>query len=110
MKFIKLNDGNTMPVMGTGFYQVKSADCKGIISSAISSGYRSFDTANAYFNEVAVGEAIRQCGVARENIFITSKLWTSDYGEDKTPTAVDATLRRLGVDYIDLLLLHQEYG
>ncbi|MBQ8435454.1 MAG: aldo/keto reductase [Oscillospiraceae bacterium] len=110
MKRIKLNDGNSMPVIGMGFYQVKSENCNNIIVSAIDSGYRSFDTANAYFNEVAIGKAVSDSGVKREDIFITTKLWTSDYGLEKTPAAIDATLRRLNVDYIDLLLLHQEYG
>lgn len=110
MKHITFNDGNVMPILGMGFYKVKSKDCADMILPAIKAGYRSFDTANAYFNEVAIGEAIASSGVNREEIFLTTKLWTSDYGLEKTPAAIDATLKRLKMDYIDLLLLHQQYG
>jgi diketogulonate reductase-like aldo/keto reductase len=110
METITLNSGARMPQFGIGVYQVRSADCGPALAAAFAAGYRSVDTANAYLNERAVGEAIRDSGLPREEIFLTSKLWPPDYRYDKAVRAIDGTLRRLGTGYIDLLLLHQQYG
>jgi diketogulonate reductase-like aldo/keto reductase len=107
---LTLNNGTRIPQLGIGVYQVRSADVGPALASAFQAGYRSIDTANMYRNEVAVGAAIRRSSLAREDIFLTTKLWSSDYGYTKTPSAIDRTLKRLDTDYIDLLLLHQQYG
>lgn len=105
-----LNDGRQIPALGMGVYQVPSADVGAAMARAFEVGYRAIDTANIYLNERAVGKAIRDSGLAREDVFLTSKLWPSDYGYSKTPGAVDRTLKRLDTDYVDLLLLHQQYS
>lgn len=110
METLTLNNGTRIPQLGIGVYQVRSADVGPALASAFQAGYRSIDTANMYRNEVAVGAAIRRSSLAREDIFLTTKLWSSDYGYTKTPSAIDRTLKRLDTDYIDLLLLHQQYG
>ncbi|MGC5221542.1 aldo/keto reductase [Micromonospora sp. DT81.3] len=110
MESITLNSGARMPQLGIGVYQVRSADCGPALASAFAAGYRSVDTANAYLNERAVGEAIRNSGLPREDVFLTSKLWPPNYPYEKAVAAIDGTLRRLATDYIDLLLLHQQYG
>lgn len=110
METFILNNGYQMPKLGIGVYRVPSAEVGPTLARAFEVGYRSIDTANMYRNERAVGNAIRASGRTREDIFLTTKLWSSDYGYTKTPAAIDRTLRRLGTDYVDLLLLHQQYG
>jgi len=107
---ITLNSGARMPQLGIGVYQVSSADCGPALADAFAAGYRSVDTANAYLNERAVGEAMRDSGLQREEIFLTSKLWPPDFRYDRAVVAIERTLKRLGTDYVDLLLLHQQYG
>ncbi|WP_344067235.1 aldo/keto reductase [Microbacterium pumilum] len=107
---ITLNNEAQIPQLGIGVYQVRSADCGPALACAFDVGYRSVDTANAYLNERAVGAAIRDSGLSREDIFVTSKLWPPDFRYDKAVVAIDRTLARLGTGYVDLLLLHQQYG
>lgn len=100
-----------MPILGFGIYQVPDlAECERVVSDAISVGYRSIDTAQAYMNEEAVGNAIRKSGIAREEFFITTKIWISNYGYEKAKASLDASLAKLQTDYIDLVLLHQPFG
>ncbi len=100
-----------MPILGFGVYQVPDlAECERVVSEAISVGYRSIDTAQAYMNEEAVGNAIRKSGIAREEFFITTKIWISNYGYEKAKASLDASLAKLQTDYIDLVLLHQPFG
>lgn len=96
-----------MPALGLGVYQSSPAETTFAVRTAIETGYRLVDTAAAYFNEKQVGEGIRQSGIKRSEIFVTTKLWISDYGTKETLTAFDASLRRLGTDYVDMYLLHQ---
>lgn len=109
--YITLNNGVKIPQMGLGVYMIMGDDttCEACLE-AFRQGYRHIDTAHAYQNERGVGEAIRESGIPREEIWITSKLWPSEYGEGKTMNGVDKMLDRLGTDYIDLLLLHQQFG
>jgi len=110
MNTVTLNNGEQIPQLGIGVYLVKSADCGPALARAFQVGYRLVDTANSYLNERAVGAAIRDSGVPREDIFLTSKLWPPNYRYDKAVPAIESTLKRLGTDYLDLLLLHQQYG
>lgn len=108
---IKLNNGIQMPILGFGVYQMSDlAECERGVNDAIQAGYRLIDTAASYGNEEAVGKAIKGSGVPREDIFVTTKLWVADAGYDKTKGAFDRSLKRLGLDYIDLYLIHQPYG
>ncbi|MBI3889684.1 aldo/keto reductase [Candidatus Saccharibacteria bacterium] len=111
---VTLNDGNTIPQLGLGVWQAKDGDeVKQAVLSAIDAGYRLIDTAAIYGNEQGVGEAIRESGVAREELFITTKLWNGDQGYDSTYKAFEASLEKLGLEYIDLYLIHwpvPEYG
>ena len=104
MEKIILNDGNQIPAVGLGTFLMAPEDAEEAVYQALSLGYRLIDTANAYSNEKAVGRGIRRSGVSREDVFIETKLWPTVYEKE---TAIDETLERLGVDYIDLLLLHQ---
>lgn len=111
MEYKTLSNGVKMPILGFGVYQVPDlAECERVVSDAISVGYRSIDTAQAYMNEEAVGNAIRKSGIAREEFFITTKIWISNYGYEKAKTSLDASLEKLQTDYIDLVLLHQPFG
>lgn len=111
MQTVKLNNGVEMPILGFGVYQIDDAnECERSVREAIEVGYRSIDTAAAYFNEEAVGKAIRDCGVPREELFITTKLWISDAGEVSAEKAFYASLEKLGLDYLDLYLIHQPFG
>ena len=110
MQSIKMNDGHEIPQLGYGVFQMSSADVRTCLPRAIEAGYRHIDTANMYFNERAVGEVIAECGVPREELFVTTKLFPQDYPYEKCAAAIDKTLARLGLDYIDLLLFHQPYG
>lgn len=109
--YINLNDGNRIPQLGLGVYQIEGdAATKTACLEAIACGYRHIDTAHAYQNERGVGEAVHECDVNREELWITSKLWPSEYGTGKTAKAIDKMLGRFGLEYIDLLLLHQQFG
>nr|WP_304305062.1 aldo/keto reductase [Bifidobacterium catenulatum] len=108
---ITLNDGNIIPQIGIGVYQVRGDDLtQQVCEQALSMGYRHIDTAHAYQNERGVGRAVAASGLGREDIWVTSKLWPSEYGEGVTANAIDRMLDRLGTDHIDLLLLHQQFG
>lgn len=108
MLFKTLNSGETMPALGLGVYQVEEPRlCTRCVEIALDTGYRMFDTASAYRNEKAVGEAVRTSHVARQDIFLTTKLWISDMGYDSTLKAVETSLNNLGTDYLDLYLIHQ---
>lgn len=107
MDYIKLNDGNKMPTLGLGTFLLSPKDAEKAVYNALKDGYRLIDTANAYMNERAVGRGIKKSGVAREDIFLESKLWPTVYTKE---TAIDEMLDRLGTDYVDLLLLHQPAG
>lgn len=111
MDYKTLSNGVKMPILGFGVYQVPDLDeCERVVSDAISLGYRSIDTAQAYMNEEAVGNAIRKSGIAREEFFITTKIWISNYGYEKAKASLDDSLAKLQIDYIDLVLLHQPFG
>lgn len=109
--YITLNDGNRIPQLGLGVYMIRGdEDTRKACLAALETGYRHIDTAHAYQNERGVGAAVKESGIAREKIWITSKLWPSEYGRGKTMEAIDRMLDRLDTDYIDLLLLHQQFG
>ena len=112
MKFVALNNGVKMPQLGFGVFQIPDLkECEQAVLDAIDSGYRLIDTAAAYHNEEAVGAAIKKSGVAREKLFITSKLlWVSDASYERAKKGIETSLNKLGLDYIDLYLLHQPYG
>jgi 2,5-diketo-D-gluconate reductase A len=106
-----LNSGVKMPLLGFGVFQVTDhAECQRAVEDALSVGYRLIDTATAYKNEEAVGSAIRESGLARDELFVTTKLWVSDTGYERTKAAFDRSLRLLGLDFLDLYLIHQPYG
>ena len=107
METVTLRNGIVMPMEGFGVYQVEPAEAERVVSEAIAAGYRSIDTAASYFNEEAVGRAVRACGLPREDLFITSKVWVQDFGYEKTKRAVETSLEKLGMDHMDLCLLHQ---
>ena len=109
--YVTLNDGNKIPQFGLGVYMIPGDDnTKEACLEAFRAGYRHIDTAHAYQNERGVGAAVKESGIPREEIWITTKLWPSEYGEGKTAEAIDKMLSRLDTDYIDLLLLHQQFG
>ena len=110
METITLNNGVKMPMVGYGVFQVKPEECARCVRDAIETGYRLIDTAQAYFNEEGVGAALADCGVPREDIFVTSKIWISNAGEKAAAASIDESLRKLRTDYIDLMLIHQPYG
>jgi len=111
MEFVTLNNAIRMPMEGFGVFQVPDpAVCKQAVLDAIATGYRLIDTAAAYMNEEAVGEAIRECGLPRSELFITTKLWVSDASYDKAKAAIQRSMDKLGVTYIDLYLIHQPMG
>ena len=110
MEFVTLNNGVKMPLLGYGVYQVTKEECEACVLDAIKVGYRLIDTAQSYFNEEAVGNAIEKCGVPREELFITTKVWISNYGYDKTRESVLNSMKKLKVDYLDLVLLHQPFA
>lgn len=110
MKTVKLHNGVEMPILGYGVYQVTPEECERCVSDALSVGYRSIDTAQAYFNEEQVGHAIRKSGIARGEIFLTTKIWITNAGEGKAAKSIDESLRKLQTDYVDLLLIHQPFG
>lgn len=111
MKNVVLNNGVKMPILGLGVYQIPDFDeCKKTVLDAIAAGYRSIDTAAGYQNEEAVGAAINESGINREELFITTKLWIADAGYEKTKKAFEISRKKLGLEYIDLYLIHQPYG
>ena len=110
METIKLSNGVEMPLLGYGVFLVSPQECERCVSDALSVGYRLIDTAQAYANEEGVGEAIAKSGIKREDIFLTTKVWNSNAGEEKAAKSIDESLRKLKTDYIDLLLIHQAYG
>ena len=111
MEFVTLNNGVKMPLEGYGVFQVTDpAECERVVLEAIAAGYRLIDTAAAYMNEEGVGRAIKVCGVPREELFITSKLWVQDASYEGAKQAIQASLSKLGVDYLDLYLIHQPLG
>ncbi|MFE7381876.1 aldo/keto reductase [Streptomyces zhihengii] len=110
MQTVTLNNGVEMPVIGFGVYQIPPGDTERAVTEALAAGYRSLDTAAAYGNEEAVGRAVAGSGIPREDLFVTTKLWVSDAGEDRARRAFDTSLRKLGTDYVDLYLIHQPYG
>lgn len=111
MKKVKLNNDLEMPALGFGVYQISDfAECERCVFDALEVGYRSIDTAAAYQNEEAVGKAIKRSGIAREEIFLTTKLWVSDTGYERTLKAFERSLNKLQTSYLDLYLIHQPYG
>lgn len=110
MKEFRLYNGITMPAIGFGVYQIPGKETARCVTDALETGYRMIDTASSYFNEREVGEAIRASGIKREELFITTKMWVQDYETDDARRAFDQSLKNLGVDYIDLYLLHKPYG
>ncbi len=110
MKEVILNNGVRMPIIGYGVFKVSPDECERCVSDALSVGYRLIDTAQAYANEEGVGNAIRKSGIPREDIFLVTKVWISNAGEEKAAKSIDESLRKLQTDYIDLLLIHQAYG
>ena len=110
MEYVTLNNGVKMPKLGYGVYQTPPADTERCVLDAISVGYRSIDTAQAYGNEEGVGNAIVKCGLPREELFITTKVWMSNAGYEKAKASIQESLKKLQTDYIDLLLIHQPFG
>lgn len=110
MEYVKLNNGIEMPLISFGVYQIPKEDTKRCVLDAIKSGYRGIDTAQSYFNESEVGDAIVECGVPREELFITTKVWIDHYGYEECKTSVEDSLRKLKTDYLDLCLLHQPFS
>ena len=111
MEHVVLNNGVVMPLEGFGVFQIPDpAECEEVTWGALKAGYRLLDTAAAYGNEEAVGRAIRKSGIPREEIFVTSKLWVQDYGYEKGKAGLEQSLEKLGLDYLDLYLLHQPVG
>lgn len=110
MDTIKLNNGVEMPQLGYGVFQVSPVEAERCVADALSVGYRMIDTAQAYQNEEGVGTAIRKSGIKRENVFLVDKVWMGNYEDDAAARSIDESLRKLGTDYIDLMLLHQPFG
>lgn len=110
METITLRNGVRMPVLGYGVYQVDPKECERCVSDAISAGYRLIDTAQAYNNEEGVGAAVAGSGLSREEFFLVTKIWISNAGYGKAKASIDESLRKLGTDHIDLLLIHQPFG
>lgn len=111
MQNVKLNNGVTMPMEGFGVFQIPdAAQCRQAVTDALKAGCRLIDTAAAYLNEEAIGEAIRESGIPREELFITTKLWVQDHGYENTKKAFETSMKKLGLEYLDLYLVHQPLG
>ena len=110
MEYVTLNNGVKMPILGFGVYQIPKEETKQCVLDAIKVGFRAIDTAQSYFNESEVGDAIIECGLPREELFITTKIWIDNYGYEKCRESVMESLKKLKTDYIDLVLLHQPFG
>lgn len=109
MKTIRLSNGVEMPMIGYGVYQVDPDECERCVSDALEVGYRMIDTAQAYHNEEGVGAAVAKSGIPRSELFLVSKIWISNYGYEKAKASIDESLRKLGTEYLDLMLLHQPF-
>ena len=110
MKEIILNNGVKMPVLGYGVFLVDPIECERCVTDAIDTGYRMIDTAQAYYNEEGVGEAIKKSGIKREEFFLVTKIWITNSGEEKAEKSIEESLKKLKTDYVDLLLIHQPFG
>ncbi len=110
MEYATLNNGVKMPMLGYGVYQVSNEECERCVLDAIAVGYRAIDTAQSYGNEEAVGSAVAKCGVPRNELFLTTKVWISNAGYEAAKASIDKSLQKLKTDYIDLLLIHQPFG
>ena len=110
MEFVTLNNGVKMPIVGFGVFMLQGEECENAVTEAIQSGYRLIDTAQAYYNEEAVGNAIAKSGVARKELFITTKVWLTEHDYDKARASVLESMRKLQTDYLDLVLIHQALG
>ena len=110
MEYITLSNGVEMPILGYGVYQVTKEECERCVLDALKAGYRSIDTAQSYFNEEEVGSAIQKSGIAREDIFLTSKVWIENYGYEACRKSVEESMKKLQTDYLDLMLLHQPFS
>lgn len=110
MEYVTLANNVKMPILGYGVYQVTKEECERCVLDALKAGYRSIDTAQAYFNEEEVGTAIQKSGIPREDIFLTSKVWIENYGYEKCKASVEESLKKLQTDYLDLMLLHQPFS
>lgn len=110
MEFVTLNNGVKMPILGYGVYQTPPDETKKCVLDALDTGYRSIDTAQAYGNEAGVGDAVAESGIARDEIFITTKIWISNADYENAKKSIDESLKKLKSDYIDLLLIHQPFG
>lgn len=110
MEYVTLNNGIKMPILGYGVFQVNNEECERCVLDAVSVGYRSIDTAQSYGNEEAVGNAIKKCGISREELFITTKVWISNGGYETAKVSLRESLRKLQTEYIDLVLIHQPFN
>lgn len=110
MEFVTLNNGVKMPILGYGVYQTPAEETKKCVLDALNTGYRSIDTAQAYGNEAGVGDAVAESGIARDEIFITTKIWITNAGYENAKKSIDESLKKLKSDYVDLLLIHQPFG
>lgn len=110
MEYVTLNNGVKMPILGYGVYQVTQEECERCVLDALKVGYRSIDTAQSYFNEEQVGNAIQKSGVPREELFLTTKVWVEHYGYEQAKASVLESMRKLQTDYLDLVLLHQPFS
>lgn len=110
MEYVQLNNGLKMPMLGYGVYQVTKEECERCVLDALKTGYRLIDTAQSYFNEEEVGNAIVKSGIPREEIFLTSKVWVEHYGYEETKKSVYESMKKLQTEYIDLMLLHQPFS
>ncbi|MDD3186686.1 MAG: aldo/keto reductase [Clostridia bacterium] len=110
MEYVNLNNGVKMPILGYGVFQIAAEETERCVLDAISVGYRSIDTAQGYFNEEGVGDAISKCGLPREELFLTTKIWISNGGYEKAKESIEESLRKLKTDYIDLMLIHQPFN
>lgn len=110
MEYVTLANNVEMPILGYGVYQVTKEECERCVLDALKAGYRSIDTAQAYYNEEEVGTAIQKSGVQRKDIFLTSKVWIENYGYEKCKASVEESLKKLQTDYLDLMLLHQPFS
>lgn len=110
MEYVTLNNGIKMPILGYGVYQVTNEECEKCVLDAISVGYRSIDTAQAYDNEEAVGNAVKKCGIPRDQLFLTTKVWITNGGYEKAKASLKESLKKLQSEYIDLVLIHQPFN
>ena len=110
MEYVTLNNGIKMPILGFGVYQIPREETKKCVLDAIKVGFRAIDTAQSYFNESEVGDALVESGIPRSEFFITTKVWIDNYGYDKCKASVEESLKKLKTDYIDLVLLHQPFS